>query len=245
MYILPAKHIDGFGSQFQYFISAIIYAELNGFEYVHRPVTVMDHNYNNDPTFLQRMNDAMNIDSKYRRYDELKETDKEHKTNGKFKDFFDRNFEQYYNSASLQNIKRKYLENKPPKHTIFEKDVVHITVHVRRFNSHDSRGVDNIDNLLLFKMRQMNKEYQEKNIRHHFHIESQGTIENFSHFEKAFDNISFHLNDEPDKSFYRMVISDVLITHKSSFSYAAALLSDGIIYFKKFWHIGAEKWHHF
>ena len=31
----------------------------------------------------------------------------------------------------------------------------------------------------------------------------------------------------------------------SSFSYTAALLSKGLIFYKKFWHTGANKWKHF
>ena len=43
-------------------------------------------------------------------------------------------------------------------------------------------------------------------------------------------------------TFMGMVNSDILVTSASSFSYIAAFLNEGEIYYKKFWHPPMEKW---
>ena len=245
MFVCPKAQEDGYGSQFQNIISAIVYAELNNLEYVHRPIKNMEHNYDNDPYFVKRLNEHMNIDTKYRIIDKVNTNEKEIKSKITFKQYFDKNFEKYYNSKSLKNIRKNYLANKKPKSHYFKKGIVHITVHLRRHNSHDSRGVPIFDDKYLNIMKQINEKYTKLNVKHQFHIESQGKIEDFKHFSDVFTNITFHLNDLPEVAFHRMVISDILMTNASSYSYTAALLSKGLIFYKKFWHTGAEKWKHF
>ena len=78
-----------------------------------------------------------------------------------------------------------------------------------------------------------------------FHIISQGKIENFQILKDNCENTILHLDEPTEISFHQMVIADVLVTNKSSFSYTAALLSNGIIYYKNFWHKGSKKWIHF
>jgi len=73
-----------------------------------------------------------------------------------------------------------------------------------------------------------------------FHIYSQGEDKNFEIF-KAKDTI-LHLNEELPLTFISMVAADILVTSASSISYAAALLSDGVIYYKRFWHNPRKEW---
>lgn len=244
MFVCPAQQKDGFGSQFQNIIAGILFAELNKLEYVHRPITEMEHNYDNDPLFIKRINDHMNINTKYKIYEEYKKkfpNKQQHKLTF-FKNFLDKNAELCFNSETMKNIKKNYFLNKLQKIKIFEANIIHITIHIRRQNSHDCRASPNYDNLYLNKMKKLHQKYIKLNLKHHFHIESQGKIENFEKFTSCFENITLHLNDLPEISFYRMVLSDVLMTNVSSFSYTAALLSDGIIFYKKFWHNPMPKW---
>ena len=74
---------------------------------------------------------------------------------------------------------------------------------------------------------------------------SQGKIEDFANYSSLCENMTIHLNEQPDVAFHRMVVSHVLMTNASSYSYTAALLSKKMIVYKKFWHTGAEKWKHF
>ncbi|MFT3949340.1 MAG: hypothetical protein QM763_20420 [Agriterribacter sp.] len=65
---------------------------------------------------------------------------------------------------------------------------------------------------------------------------SQGKAEDFRDFQQ-FDNIQFCLEMNALDSFNHMVYADILITSKSSFSYKAALLNNGLkICPKEFWH---------
>ena len=43
-------------------------------------------------------------------------------------------------------------------------------------------------------------------------------------------------------TFTEMVAADALIMSRSSFSYSAAVLSDGDIYYQKFWHPPMKHW---
>lgn len=39
-----------------------------------------------------------------------------------------------------------------------------------------------------------------------------------------------------------MATANILLTSKSSFSYAAAMLNENIVYYLPFWHKPSEKW---
>lgn len=246
--ICPNEQVDGFGSQFQTIISAIVYAELNNLEYIHRTIEKMEHNYTNDIDFIKRINECMNIDKKYRLLDKItkEERNKIVKPKLTFKQYFDTNFEKCYTSESLERIRIKYNENKPSKNEFFlDKNVIHISIHVRRPNSHDNRGSPSYDNQYIDLIKKLNQEYNTKGIIHYFHIMSQGKIEDFKNYTELNSQVILHLNELPEIAFHRMVISDILMTNASSYSYTAALLSKGIIYYKKFWHNGSKNWIHF
>jgi len=244
-FVCVEEQTDGYGSQFQNYISAMVYAELNKCEYVHFPIHQMEHNYDNEPGFVQRINEHMNIDKKYRLITDIKEGEIRHKPKGTFKQYFDQNFEKCYNSKTMEEIRVKYMENKPPTETILEKDVVHISVHIRRPNSHDCRGSPSYDKQYIELIKKLNAKCLSQKIKHHFHIMSQGTPEGFKHFTDLCENMTLHLNEAPEVALHRMVISNVLMTNASSYSYVAALLSRGLIYFKTFWHTGSKNWIHF
>jgi hypothetical protein len=73
-----------------------------------------------------------------------------------------------------------------------------------------------------------------------FHIYSQGDKKNFLHFKN--DDILLHLNESIESTFYSMVTAQILVMSKSSLSYTAGMLSDGIIYYLPFWHKPSLNW---
>ena len=73
-----------------------------------------------------------------------------------------------------------------------------------------------------------------------FHIYSQGNNTDFQCYKN--DDTILHINENIFDSFLGMACSDVLVTSPSSLSYVAALLSDGKIYYKKFWHTHKNNW---
>ena len=56
------------------------------------------------------------------------------------------------------------------------------------------------------------------------------------------NDVIFHLNEDIGKTFTGLVSADILVISPSSFSYTAALISDGEIYYKKFWHKPKSNW---
>jgi hypothetical protein len=56
------------------------------------------------------------------------------------------------------------------------------------------------------------------------------------------EDVIFHLDEHIITTFIGLVAADELILSPSSFSYVAGLLSDGIVYYKKFWHGKKNAW---
>ena len=88
------------------------------------------------------------------------------------------------------------------------------------------------------KEDRIKQKYYDKDLL--FHIYSQNDISDYDTFDKT--NIMFHLNENLFDTFIGLVASDILITSASSLSYSAAILSDGEIYYKPFWHTPGNKW---
>ena len=73
-----------------------------------------------------------------------------------------------------------------------------------------------------------------------FHIQSQGKSENFKQYVAP--DVILHLNESVEDSFIPMVLADVLVTSPSSFGYAAALISEGTVYYMPYWHPPLPGW---
>ena len=73
-----------------------------------------------------------------------------------------------------------------------------------------------------------------------FHIYSQGDIDNFSLYMN--ENVELHINEDIKKTFIGLVYADILVMSPSSFSYAAALLNNGIIIYKPYHAKPKKEW---
>ena len=62
----------------------------------------------------------------------------------------------------------------------------------------------------------------------------------FKDFEN--EDTVLYLDHDLIESFFGMVSADIFIMSPSSFSYSAALISDGEIYYKPFWHAPKKSW---
>ena len=131
----PTKPLDGLGENIKYIILSIVYAELNDCMFVYSPLIDLQHNYDNDPTYLQRMEKLINI------IDNFPTIDHETKSNVTVLNTFDllhfyqTNIDACSKSKSLQRIKGLFRGGKcdPFK----ESSRVNIAIHIRRMNLHD------------------------------------------------------------------------------------------------------------
>jgi len=234
-YYTFVERTDGFGAQFQTIICSIIIVESDKQIYVHTPIKSMEHNYDNNPEFLNKVEETMNVKNHYY-------TD-EHNIKVNILPFsiiniFENNIDVYVESASMFKLKQIFREN---KQNPYNTEYTNIAVHIRRPNIHDNRinGADTKDEYYINIINTIRKQHHNDKLL--FHIYSQGdSVE----FEKKYtgDDMVFHINECLFKSFTGLVFADIFVTSASSFSYSAALLSNGIIYFQSFWHKPYKNW---
>lgn len=125
--------------------------------------------------------------------------------------------------------------------TFYDPAFFNIAVHVRRGDIVDSDGKI----MEEYRQRWLSIDYylavldtltellEKEKVR--IYIFSQGKRENFKEFDK-YENVSYCLDESEQETFGNLAKSDLLIMGKSSFSYDAALLQDGIrIYPDSFW----------
>jgi hypothetical protein len=226
---------DGFGSQFQNIIAAVIYAELNNKTYVYSPFQKMEHNYDKDRDFIAKKEQFINF------IDNFAINAARYNANGKinYKAFFDANVARCAQSSALKKIKTIFRANKNTDN-YFNNNNVNIAIHIRRSNSHDSRisGTDAPDRLFLDIINQFRVMHYSENPL--FHLYSQGNSENFEAFQAP--DIILHINKSIEDTFLGMVLADILVAGASSFSYTAALLSEGTVYYIPFWHAPLPHW---
>ncbi len=231
------ERTDGFGAQFQTIIASAIYAELNNVPYIYTPFRAMEHNYDNDPEFLAKKEWLINFKDNF----EISADNDAINTLDlmEFIQFFEAHISECANSNALKKMKRIFRENKNINN-YFDTGRFNIVIHLRRPNQHDNRldGSDTADDLFLNIINKLRVIYSSQNPL--FHVHSQGDRENFKNFDAP--DIVLHLNESVEDSFTSMVLADVLVAARSSFSYVAGMLSDGIVYHIPFWHTPLPGW---
>jgi len=227
--------IDGFGSQFQEIIAAVVCAELTNKKFVYTPFKKMEHNYDNDPNFLAKKESFINFIDNF----ELNKNYIDASTTMSHKAFFDKNIIRCVNSFSFKKIKKVFRANKKIER-YFNNENLNIAIHVRRPNPHDTRidGTDTPDAVFLNIINKLRIIYSSKNPL--FHLYSQGNNESFKKFHAP--DIVFHINESVEDTFLAMVLADVLVIGISSLSYTAGLLSNGTVYYFPFWHSPLPEW---
>lgn len=231
---------DGFGAQFQTIIYGILISETDGIEYLHTSIKTMEHNYDNDNTFLNKIEDLMNIRNHYNPSDRVdKSLVQELSISALIKQFESR-INYYLNCHSLKKLKDVFWMNK--ERDFFKNNKYNVAVHIRRPNRQDNR-IEGADTPLEYYFNIINgirSKYPEKELM--FHIYSQNNISDYDSFIDDKNDLCFHLNENLFDTFTGLVAADALVTSGSSFSYSAAILSDGEIYYKSFWHPPGAHW---
>lgn len=238
-YITNEVHGDGFGSQYQEVISCILVAKRFGFTYVYNPIGKAEHNYDGNPNFVKEMEEYMNLVPHFKTVHDVNQF-VERYTSPKQK--VDADINDYVTSESVKEIQDLFWEKKD-RSSVFKgfEDKTNVVVHVRRPNRDDNRiaGSDTPDDYYLNLMDHIRGLKFDKPV--HFHVHSQGFPMMFSRYMENPD-VTLYLNVDYRISFTQMVAADILCTSASSFSYAAAILCEGLVYFKTFWHNNPKHW---
>ena len=147
--------------------------------------------------------------------------------------------DEYINLPTVINLRSKFLENKAV-------GKFYVNLHVRRgdveelgLNSNRYTSLSVIKNVLtnLCLILDTNR------IKYEIQLFSQGEISDFKLLNQF--PINYQLNKSEIFTFNQLINSEILITAKSSFSYTAALLTSGLVFYEEFWHPPLSQWINF
>ena len=232
---------DGFGSQFQKIIQTYIFCKIHQLNFAYRPLEFVEHNYNNDDSYVDKLEKLMNLKQNIININsnmEVQILD----FNSVISEYVEKNIDNCCESEHMQFIKECFWQNKNKNY--FNNNKINIAIHIRRENSHDQgeagERVTTPNSYYLNIMNEIRKKYFKNDII--FHIYSQGYLYEFKCFESENEDVFLYLNHDLVESFMGMVSADILVTSPSSLSYVAALISDGEVYYKPFWHNPRKNW---
>jgi hypothetical protein len=237
---------DGFGSQFQHIISCILISYYSNHQFVYNPISTMEHNYNKDRLFLEKMENLMNIRPYFPKKGD--ECIKDHfltECDMTAKYVIDSNIDSYATEEYLEKIRKMFWKNKDRSSIFPKNEKIRVAIHIRRLNIYDKtleyvepERVNTPDSFYLNAMERIRREHKEKDLE--FHIYSQGDMKTFSCYSDI--GAILHIDEDLSSSFIEMVASDILVTSFSSLSYIAGFLNDGIVYYHPFWHPPRGRW---
>ena len=126
----------------------------------------------------------------------------------------------------------------------------HLAAHIRRPNCDDTRpngGEEYTNEYYIRSLITIREKYlkADPNTRIQFHIYSQGSESKFNDLcthDVIGEDVMLHLTDTNEDTYIGMTIADILVTSASSYSYSAAFLCDGDIYYTDFWHKPCSWW---
>lgn len=235
-YISLLEKNDGFGSQLKRRMSAVAFAIFYNKTYVHLPFTKLQHNYNKDANYPSEMESFASIGLGFPLKEDLGDVNIYERED--FIYYVDQNVDLFYNDKVLALFKKNYYSSPKEQIAYFSKDHLNAAVHIRRGDVTDTgpMGMWMCDEHYLSIMERIRKEHPKVK----FFIFSEGRAEDFEKFQMP--DVELHLNEDIKKTFHALVSADILVTSKSAFSYTAALLSDGIIYYTNCWQPKLAHW---
>lgn len=237
-YFAMEERTDGFGAQLQTIFFTMCYCEKTNNEFVHKQIKKMEHNYDNDPEFINKVEEFMNIKNNFKSYESIENKSDIHVFGFDIIGIIQSDINFYINNETTQKYKKIFWSNK--NRDFFSNNKFNISVHIRRPNNQDNRiqGARTPFDYYLDIIKSIREKYSNKDLQ--FHIYSQGNVKEFKCFEHS-DTV-FHIDENLFSTFLGLVAADVLVTSASSFSYSAAFISDGEIYYLPFWHPPLKNW---
>jgi hypothetical protein len=232
------KSYDGFGAQYQKIIETYIFCKIHNLNFAYDKFDTVEHNYKNDPEYNNNLENLINLKNNIINLN----VGMNHKRINfhTILPYCEANIDKCCENEHLELIKKCFWENK--NKNFFNNDKFNVAIQIRRENIHDKglagERATTPNKYYLNIMNSIRDKYKDKNIL--FHIYSQGEIKNF--IDLSAPDVYYHLNENIFDTFIGMVAANVLVISPSSFSYVAALISDGEIYYKKFWHNPRKNW---
>lgn len=240
-YYTNIKSRDGFGSQYQKILQTYVYCKINNLNFAYSDFEYVEHNYTNDKDYNNKLENLINLKCKLLNVNDIENC--KHLDYGTIvMPYFEKNIDVCCECEHMKFIKECFWQNKNKDY--FNNNKMNVAIHIRRENIHDKGQAGervltpnsyylNIINCIREKYKNSNKELL-------FHIYSQGKIDDFNDLKK--NDVKFYINFDAIESFIGMVSAEILVTSPSSLSYVAALISDGEIYYKPFWHNPKQNW---
>lgn len=250
---------DGIGSQYQHIISVLLIAMHENCEFIYNPVQRIQHNYDNDPDYINKFENLMNIRAYYPTVGDptAPETSKIIFCSMDAKYHIDKHIDDYATDTALTSIRKMFWANKndsgcaPPAN---DKTVIRVAAHIRRINETDKElpvlepeRFTTTNEFYIEIMKNLIREHNENYAKAasppslEFHVYSQGHPEDFEDF-LIIPNLVLHINENVFDTFVDLVSADILITSFSSFSYTAALLNTNTVLYHEFWHKPRANW---
>lgn len=241
---------DGFGSQFHHIIAYLLFCFKFKLNFIYSPISRIEHNYQNEPDFINKMENLINISPFFTNIGDEKCKldpkpitnlyDKVNANDFNIKYLIDYNINEFATEESLGKIRTMFWANKN-KEEVFNNGKTNVAVHIRRVNAHDNQIQNRMnieDKYFLNVIQRVREEHKDKDLL--FHIYSQGELNSFDVFKS--NDIILHINEDICKTFIDLVGAEILVTSSSALSFTAAFLNSGIIYSTNHCHPPRSSW---
>jgi len=246
------KWSDGAGSQIGRRISIWAYCKLNNIQYVHNPFFKMEHNYEKDNLFEDKWEQFFNLGNGELSLDDVDLSEVE--TTENMHEFFDKDNTPDLYDKVRDDFRKKYFMTEKPK-LVYDENFINVAVHVRRGDivgrkwRMRKRGLT--DEYYIKIMEKLNEEKtdkpfkfyvfsQNKTAKRGFRMKKQGDL--FEKYRNLDLKVELMIDGCPFFDFHHLLMSDILITSKSSFPYIAGLFSKNRVIYSDFWHEPKTYW---
>jgi hypothetical protein len=212
----------------------------------------VEHNYNGDNTFIEKLENLMNVRSHFTVMNNLdKETQKEviYFTPDNIKAKLDWKIQEFVTPDILNKLRDMFWSNKDRNH--FKNNKKNVAIHIRRPNVIDETLLQEDQKQFNYYNRYTTDEYflgVIQRIRDEnpgadllFHIYSQtNKRSNFDCYVS--EDTQLHIDEDICSTFIGLAAADILVTSVSSFSYIAGYFNYGTVIYFPFWHKPLSHW---
>jgi hypothetical protein len=256
-FITCAGKTDGPGAQIHAVMSTMLLATYWGLTYVHNPFQTLTHEPKGEMHWAEKWEQFVNLRAGELHREDLKDAGlrvihvghpyKIWKLENTLyvlphcHGFAETNPQRY--SRLIDRFVAKYQSSPKPETLHGEPGKVNIAVHIRRGDvaregDNSIRYTDSC--LILSVIARVRTVLDELRLPSTVSVYSDGRESEFAEFRSR--EMRLHLNECPFTTFHNLVSADILVMAKSSFSYAAAILSRGIKIYEPFWHGPMKDW---